>query len=52
MVVAEYLFNNVALQVERLNRYISSMQAALKQTPEVLNSVSVDIASMGVAAML
>ena len=26
MVVAEYLFNNVALQVERLDRYISSMK--------------------------
>jgi hypothetical protein len=42
IVVPENLFVNIAEEMERLNRNISTVQSALQQTPEILNSVDVN----------
>lgn len=42
IVVAEDLLRNVAVKMERFNRNIGAAKTALQQTPEVLDSLSVD----------
>lgn len=43
VVVAEHLFRHVCVMVEWLNADVGSIQAALQQTPEILNSIRVDV---------
>jgi hypothetical protein len=42
-VVAKYLFVQIAEQVKRLNRNIRALQSALEQTPEVFQSIGVNL---------
>ena len=45
VIEAKCLFVHVSEQMEGLNAYIGAAQAALKQTPEVFQAVSVDVAN-------
>jgi hypothetical protein len=40
---AEHLLRDVAVKVKRLNCNVGSLQAAFQETPEVLDSLSVDL---------
>src|SRR6266566_2944613 len=42
-VVAEHLFIEIAEQVKRFDAHVGSLQAALEQTPEILQPVCVDL---------
>jgi len=43
IVIAEYLFVQIPEQVERFHVHVSSLEAALEQTPEVFESVGVNL---------
>jgi hypothetical protein len=43
VVVAEYLFINVAKEMKRTDCNIGSIQATLQEAPEVLHTVCVDV---------
>src|ERR1051326_248280 len=45
IVVAEHLFIDVPLKVERLNRNVGSAQSALEQRPEVFDALSVNLSA-------
>src|SRR5882672_812334 len=44
LVVAEHLLVNVPMQVERVHGNVGAAQPALQETPEILQSVGVDVA--------
>jgi len=46
VIVAEHLFGDVALKMERLNRNVGALQASFQQAPEVLDSVGVNLAAL------
>jgi hypothetical protein len=43
IIEAVHLFIEVTEQVERLNRNVGSVQAALQETPEIFHSIGVDV---------